>query len=143
MPAFSPDGRRDEEPTLVIDVQPGTGTEVPRMTVSGEVDGLNAEHLHKAVVDVLRHHQCPRVDVDLHGVTFLDSAGIRALLLCQADARQMDRRIVLLNPRPVVHQVLEITGLLHHFGLPAPRWVAATPSPAGAAMNPVESQPAG
>ena len=144
VPGYSPDGRQDDELTLLIDVQPGINAGVPRITVFGEVDGPNAERLQKAVVDVLRHRQGPRIDVDLQGVTFLDSGGIRALLLCQAAARQMDRRIVLLNPQPVVHQVLEITGLLEHFGLAGPRWGQATRSAdAGAAMNPAEAHPAG
>ena len=58
--------------------------------------------------------------MDLHGVTFLDAAGIRALVLCQADARQVDCQITLTQPQPVVYRVLEITGLLAHFGLTTP-----------------------
>ena len=49
----------------------------------------------------------------------MDSAGIRALLFCQADARQVDCQIRLTNPHPMVYPVLQITELLEHFGLAA------------------------
>jgi anti-anti-sigma factor len=59
--------------------------------------------------------------MDLHGVSFLDSAGIHALVLCQADAQHVDCQITLTNPQPVVYRVLQVTGLLGHFGLAEPR----------------------
>jgi anti-anti-sigma factor len=87
------------------------------MSVSGELDALSADLLRTAVADVLRRHRPERIDMDLHGVTFLDSAGIRALLLCQSDAQRAGSRVTLSRARPGVHRVLEITGLLDHFGL--------------------------
>jgi anti-anti-sigma factor len=90
------------------------------MFVFGEVDALTAGQLQKAVVDVLRDQRPGCIEMDLHGVTFLDSVGIRALVLCQADAQQVDCQIRLTKPQPVVYRVLQITGLLEHFGLTEP-----------------------
>jgi anti-anti-sigma factor len=109
-----------DQPSLLVDVQ-CTDTDTPRMLVFGELDAVDADRLQTAVVDVLRQHRPSRIELDLHGVTFLDSAGIRALLLCQADARQVDCQIRLTNPHPMVYRVLQITGLLEHFGLPVPQ----------------------
>ena len=116
----------EDQPTLLVDLH-CSDTEPPRMYVFGELDTVNAGHLHKAVVDVLCHQRPSRIEMDLHGVTFLDAAGIRALVLCQADARQVDCQITLTQPQPVVYRVLEITGLLEHFGL-------TTPPPSNAAQ---------
>jgi anti-anti-sigma factor len=90
------------------------------MLVFGELDAVTAGQLQKAVVDLLREQRPHCIQLDLHGVSFLDSAGIRALLLCQADAHQADCQIRLTKPQPGVYRVLQITGLLDHFGLTEP-----------------------
>jgi anti-anti-sigma factor len=59
--------------------------------------------------------------LELHAVTFLDSAGIRALLMCHSDAEKAGCQLGLTRTPPRVYEVLNITGLLDHFGLtPAP-----------------------
>jgi anti-sigma B factor antagonist len=108
-----------DQPSLLVDLH-CSDTEPPRMLVFGEVDALSAGHLHKAVVEVLRDQRPRRIEMDLHGVSFLDSAGIHALVLCQADARQLDCQITLTKPQPIVYRVLQVTGLLEHFGLTEP-----------------------
>jgi anti-anti-sigma factor len=90
------------------------------MFVFGEVDALSAGQLHEAVVDVLRDQRPSCIEMDVHGVTFLDSDGIRALVLCHADAQQMNCEIRLAKLQPAVYRVLQITGLLEHFGLTEP-----------------------
>jgi anti-anti-sigma regulatory factor len=42
-------------------------------------------------------------------------------VLSQADAQQLDCHIRVTKPQPIVYRVLEITGLLEHFGLPIPQ----------------------
>ena len=89
-----------------------------RVIVTGELDMLSATALQETVSDVLR--RCPsRVEIDLRAVSFLDSAGIRALLMCHADAARVDCEVILVDPHPWVYRVLEITGLLDHFHLTA------------------------
>lgn len=53
-----------------------------------------------------------RVLVDLSEVDFLASIGIRLLKLTAKSIASRDGRMVLLNPIPEVHNVLEITGIL-------------------------------
>jgi anti-sigma B factor antagonist len=113
------DAQPGDQPSLLVDLH-GSDTDSPRMLVFGEVDALSAAHLHKAVGDVLRDQRPRRIEMDLHGVSFLDSAGIHALVRCQADAQQVDCRITLSKPQPVVYRVLQVTGLLEHFGLTEP-----------------------
>jgi anti-anti-sigma factor len=52
-----------------------------------------------------------RLIVDLSGVDFLASIGIRLLTLTAKSVAQRGGKMVLLNPRPEVQQVLEITGI--------------------------------
>jgi anti-sigma B factor antagonist len=112
--------RPGDQPLLLVDVQ-RTDTGPSRMVVFGELDALSADRLQQAVTDVLRRQRPRCIQMDFHGVTFLDSVGIRALVLCQADARRVDCQIRLINPHPMVYRVLQITGLLEHFGLTAPQ----------------------
>ncbi|HXQ34352.1 MAG TPA: STAS domain-containing protein [Anaerolineales bacterium] len=52
-----------------------------------------------------------RVLVDLSGVEFLASIGIRLLILNSKSLSNRGGRMVLLNPSPEVRSVLEITGV--------------------------------
>jgi anti-anti-sigma factor len=109
------------EASLLVDVADSAGTGSSRLAVFGDVDHLNAVRLQQAVSHVLRDEQPRYIDMDIAGVPFLDTGGIRALLVCQADARRVGCRITLVNVQRHVHRVLEIVGLLEDFGVPAPR----------------------
>lgn len=51
-----------------------------------------------------------RIVVDLSGLQFMDSTGIRLLLRLYGRARDDGARLMLLRGAPAVHQVLELTG---------------------------------
>ena len=53
----------------------------------------------------------PRVIVDLSGVTFLSSIGIRLLTINAKSIASRGGRMVLLSPIPEVRSVLEVTGM--------------------------------
>jgi anti-sigma B factor antagonist len=55
----------------------------------------------------------PRVIVDLSGVTFLSSIGIRLLTINAKSIASRGGRMVLLSPIPEVRSVLEVTGMSH------------------------------
>jgi anti-sigma B factor antagonist len=111
------DAQLDHRFSLLLDLDGGRNPGVPRVVLSGEVDALNADQLRDAVVEVLSGHRPGHIEIDLDGVTFLDSAGIRALVGCHADAEQAECRLTVTAPRPAVYRVLEITGLLEHLGV--------------------------
>jgi anti-anti-sigma factor len=111
----------DDQKPLLLNVDQDSDAATVRVTISGEVDDLSAEQVHKAFIGAVRRHRPAIVEMNLRDVTFLDSAGIRTLVLCQADARQVDCRIMLVDTPPLVRRVLEICGLLDHFRLhPSP-----------------------
>ncbi len=82
------------------------------LSVTGELDLSNAECLCSAVAGVLRERAPRQIDVDLAGVSLMDCSGVRALLLCRQAASLGHCRMRVVRPRPMVHRVLKITGLL-------------------------------
>ena len=53
----------------------------------------------------------PTVTLDLRGLTFIDSSGIRAILRADARARALGRRLRLIAGPVRVHKVFQITRL--------------------------------
>ena len=97
-----------------LDIDSGGDGERWRLAVAGEVDAVTGTQLREAVVDVLRRH-CPRrLEMDLRRVAFLDSAGIRTLLLCHSEAERVTCQLRITDASPMVYRTLEITGLLVH-----------------------------
>ena len=96
---------------------PTLAGDVAGIAASGEIDASSAPQLHRTVVDALRLHRPSRIELDMSGVSFLDSSGLECLLLCHADARQLDCRLILTRPQPMTRRVLEITGLSERLGV--------------------------
>jgi anti-anti-sigma factor len=80
----------------------------------GEIDLDSAEQLTDAVVGA-----AGRVVLSLEGVTFIDSSGLRGLIQAQRTLQGRGDDLVLRRPSPVVHRLLEITGLLDEFTIEA------------------------
>jgi len=98
-------------PRLHIDTScpwPGTA----RVALVGEVDLGTAPVLRDRLLSVLCDHRFVVVDVDLAGVSFLDCAGIGALVGARNTAVHVGRQLWVSHPQPFVHRVLELTGLL-------------------------------
>ncbi|WP_229073490.1 STAS domain-containing protein [Actinoplanes sp. DH11] len=94
-----------------------TGT-VVTVAVRGEIDmdtGNHVEHTLLAALDAAPE----TLVVDLSGVTFLGSVGLRILVECQLMAEKSGRALVLGNVRPWVRQVLEMAGLREFFDVRA------------------------
>ena len=100
---------------LDITVEPGpTGATI---AVTGELDMSTADRLVTTVTDALSGDADGRLSVDLSGVGFCDSAGIRALVRLRKVADQAGLSLELLNPTPVVRRVLELSGLVDHLNV--------------------------
>lgn len=80
--------------------------------VVGEVDMATAQVFRDKLLNMLREHPPAVLNVDLSGVTFLDCAGIRVLVAVHNAAVQVDCLMWVTGPRPIVHRVLDLTGLL-------------------------------
>ncbi|MHA3703577.1 STAS domain-containing protein [Jatrophihabitans sp. YIM 134969] len=87
-----------------------------RFTVAGDLDLVAERALVDDVVDVVRDTRPDRLVLDLTGVPFLDSSGLRGLLRC---ARAAEDHGVLLTldvvPGPVT-MLLDTAGVRNWFG---------------------------
>jgi len=80
------------------------------ITVSGELDLASAPDLEAELLAV-EATDARTIMLDLVGLQFIDSTGLRLLLNAQARSRADSNRLVLLRPTDGVFRVLEIAGL--------------------------------
>ena len=88
----------------------------------GELHVINLSgELDLATVDVVKR-ELERVEatdvqsiiLDLSGLTFMDSTGIRLLLSAEARSRADSNRLTLLRGPPAIQRVLEVTGVVKY-----------------------------
>lgn len=86
---------------------------VTTVAADGEIDVSTVDQLNGEILAAV-HADAPTVVVDLSGVTFIDSAGIGALLRGRrlADEQQKEYRVT--GAEGLVRQVLDITGVWVH-----------------------------
>jgi anti-anti-sigma factor len=89
---------------------PSPGT--VRVAVTGEVDLATATILRDRLFDVLDGQSPSLLEVDLAGVTFLDCAGLGALVAASSAAVRTGRQMRVTHPQRTVRRVLAVTGLL-------------------------------
>ncbi|HEV8555574.1 MAG TPA: STAS domain-containing protein [Actinophytocola sp.] len=80
--------------------------------VHGDLDFRSAPLLRDALVEAISQPLGEDVQVDLAGVTFLDCAGLGALIAASNAARTRKRRIFVTNPSGAARRVLQICDLL-------------------------------
>ncbi len=81
-----------------------------RVVVAGEVDCSTAPRMG-ACIDSLLAAEPAEVVVDLTGVTFLDSAGLHALVTAHARAQALGVRLRVLVATRAVLRPIQVTGL--------------------------------
>lgn len=91
-----------------------TDTEI-LASIHGEVDADNCDEL--GTILTRDTTGAPELIIDLSQLGFIDSSGISELLKVAETVRGRGQALQLRDPSPAVHRVLEITGLLDHFGL--------------------------
>ena len=77
---------------------------------SGDVDTNVAETFQDMMLSVMRRHS-PSLLLDLSGVSFMDSAGLRALLLTQRRAAMRGGSVSLIAESPAVRRIIDLLGV--------------------------------
>ena len=94
---------------LAVVAVEGDATEVIVVLV-GEIDSSNADTITSTCITALGAGQ--RTVLDLMGVTYLDSAGLRMLLQINAAAQATAREVTIAMRRGgVIHRLHELSGL--------------------------------
>jgi anti-sigma B factor antagonist len=81
-----------------------------RVLVAGDIDCSNAAGITEAVMALLKEHATVVV-VDLSAVTFMDAAGLEALVRARNRCHEQEASLVVHCPQPVVRRLFTITGL--------------------------------
>jgi anti-anti-sigma factor len=81
------------------------------VTLRGELDLATAPELEQVVMERIDGNQ--DVVVDLRGLEFMDSSGIRVLVAAHARAGRTGTRVFIVRPEPesAVAKIVEIAGL--------------------------------
>ena len=92
----------------------GDASEVTRIAIDGELTIYRAADLKVTVLEALRKSRV--LEVDLSGVTELDTAGLQVLMLAKNTAAADKRELRLLNHSPAVVEIVEMLNLGAFFG---------------------------
>lgn len=85
-----------------------------RVSVQGELDIATAAELERELLAGLRGRD---VVLDLQAVSFMDSSGLRALLVASREAREAGRRLLVLPGTGQVLRVIEMAQVAEHLEL--------------------------
>lgn len=86
------------------------------LPIEGEMTIYRAAELKQTLLNAL--NGATSLEVDLHGVTEIDSAGIQLLMLAKATGQANACEVKLTNHSPAVLEVFELLDLAAHFGDP-------------------------
>ena len=76
--------------------------------LDGELDLDGSERVEAAVREALTHRP-GSIDIDAAGLTFIDSAGLRVLLIALGDADAAGVKLRVVKTSPAVDQILSMT----------------------------------
>jgi anti-anti-sigma factor len=85
--------------------------DVARVVITGELDISSSPRLISMIHDIAAP-PVSGIELDCGGVTFLDSAGVRALIVTRNAAAHMGVDLVLVQASAPVTRVIEMTGLV-------------------------------
>jgi anti-sigma B factor antagonist len=83
--------------------------DVATVLLSGELDVAGASLLEHEINRIVADHDARDLVLDLSGLDFMDSTGLRMMVLADARAKEEGRRLSLVRGRPDVQRVFEIT----------------------------------
>ena len=92
------------------------GSESRLLAVTGEIDLAVARRFAEELNGLVDEASATGL-VDLSGVTFIDSSGVRELLGAMRNAEAKGGRLVLLNPSAQSRRVLEVSGVWEEFAV--------------------------
>jgi len=112
------DGELGGEPVLVVSLgREGTSVE---LTVNGDLDLHGSGQLRAGIEAALALGAVEAVEVDLRGVSFIDSSGLQAVLNSRDAVHAADIEFRVVGVSPTVARVADIAGLTDELQLHDP-----------------------
>ena len=92
----------------MMDIKVRHAENVTILELGGSLDISNAHQIRRAVVDTIATESA-QVVMNLHGLHFVDSSGLAALVQGLKRAREQNGNLTLCNLQPPVRMILELT----------------------------------
>lgn len=96
--------------TALLDLSVDAGP-ITTITLAGDLDPATAPQLEEALATVVSDQTVGRVVLDLSGLSFLDSSGLRVLVAAREALGSRDADLALKGPTANTRRLLDITGL--------------------------------
>ena len=93
--------------SVTLCIRPGDGGTI--MAISGEVDVCTEAQLQQSLLRIIRERPA-RLMLDVSGVSFMDCAGLRALLVARRRAEMRGVFLRLIATSAAVRRIIELTG---------------------------------
>ncbi len=88
------------------------------LQVTGVVDFMSAPDIQRQAIELLTGADIDRLDIDLSGVTFIDSSGLSVLVYLKGRCDERQVTLVLLGVPPRARTLIDSLGLSAYFELP-------------------------
>jgi anti-anti-sigma factor len=86
------------------------------LRLDGELNIYRAAELKPLLLQAL--DSAPQLEIDLSGVTEIDTSGVQLLMLAKRRSQALQRELRLANHSPAVVEVIELLDLAAYFGDP-------------------------
>jgi anti-sigma B factor antagonist len=96
-------------PVPSLDFQTTRNGTIAIIVATGELDLSGAAVLEAEIERLAAEPELGTVVLDMRGLEFMDSSGLRLVVLADMRARDAGRRFVLVRGNETVHRVFEIT----------------------------------
>lgn len=96
-----------------MEITEGRAGNAVTLKIAGRVDSSVSKQLEQKAVEIMSRESA--VVVDLSGMSYVSSAGLRSFIILAKNARANNKVIALAGMREEISEVFEISGLLSLF----------------------------
>jgi anti-sigma B factor antagonist len=80
------------------------------VSLKGEVDIYSIGKFRESIEERIKT-QAPEIILDCTELSYMDSTGMGALIELRNKAKEMGQKLIMMNPRPNIKKLLNITGV--------------------------------
>lgn len=94
----------------MIEITDETENGVSICRIRGRLDGATSASADQHLITLAERPETTAIILDLSGLEYISSAGLRVLLMAAKRAQKTSSRLLLASPREAVKQVLDLSG---------------------------------